>query len=88
MIPKKGTLKFLRGEAAWVIYTSNNNYIRVHRRNIKALGLKKNNHYYQTLYHFNIFGDLCVWVAEHSFCLDKSVDYEVLYTLTTENSSN
>lgn len=40
MIPKKGTLKFLRGEG-WVIFTSNDIFLRVHKDIILDFGLKK-----------------------------------------------
>lgn len=82
---KKGLLRFLRSEGAWVIFTSSENYIRVHKKNIVDFGLEKNNHYYRSFYEFNPSGELCVWLNEHKFCLDKFCDYEVLYQPVIED---
>ena len=78
MIPKKGTLKFMRDEG-WVIFTSVDTFLKVHKNTILEFGLKKNNHYYKAFYHFNMYGDLCIWLDEHSFSLDKSVDYDIKF---------
>lgn len=81
MTLKKGNL-FFSQEDGWVICTGYGDRIKVNKDNVIEFGLKKNNHYYRSFYHFNSYGDLCIWFKEHSFSLDKSTDYIVKFEPT------
>ena len=83
MIPKKGTLSFSKKEG-WVIFTSDQKHLKVHKNIILDFGLKKNNHYYRTCYYYNSYGDLCIWLNKHCFSLDKTMNYDIKYETTTQ----
>lgn len=76
----EGRLRFDK-EKGWIINTPRGK-IKLNYDNVKNFALKKQDYYITCSYHFNEYGQLCVWLYETKFSLSKSTFYDIIYIPT------
>lgn len=87
MRPQKGILRYFKEQGGWVIVSSGK-CIELNHDNIEDFGIRFFGRFYRCFFHFNHYGELCVWIDETEFSLSRTSGYEVEFLLASNLNTN